>query len=148
MRTVPIKSFEVVSIDAKRFSKMGERPPQLRVEQNATVTNIATTSVKDAQIDFRFIVSYANMGMINVDGRIMWEGDPSPIVEQWSKTKKLPNDIAGMVLGAIFSNCLPIAVVVSRDIALPPPIPPPQIQMPKETRPPGAKDHKSSMEVA
>lgn len=145
---VPVKSFEMVSIDAKRFSKKGERVPQLRVEQNTTVTNISAISAKEAQIDFRFIISYATMGMINIDGRIVWEGEPGTIVEQWSKTKKLPNDVTGMIIGTIFTNCLPIAVMIAKEIALPMPIPPPQVQMPKETRPPGAKDHKSSMEVA
>lgn len=145
---MPIKSFEMISLDAKRFSKLGERPPQLRVEQNATVTSMSVLSTKEAQIDFRFIVSYASLGMINIDGRIVWDGEAGPMVEQWTKTKKLPNDIANIVLGTIFTNCMPVAVVVSRDISLPPPIPPPQIQVAKENKLVGAKDHKSSMEVA
>ncbi len=96
---MPIKSFEMISLDAKRFSKLGERPPQLRVEQNATVTSMSVLSTKEAQIDFRFIVSYASLGMINIDGRIVWDGEAGPMVEQWTKTKKLPNDIANIVLG-------------------------------------------------
>lgn len=145
---MPIKSFELTAVDAKRFSRLGERPPQIRVDHTTNVTNVTALSDKDAQIDFRFTVNYAGMGMIIVDGRIVWDGDAKAIASQWPQTKALPNEVFGQVLGAIFTNCMPPAVVLARDLGLPPPLPPPQIQMRKDVKAPGAKDHKSSMEVA
>jgi len=145
---MPIKSFELISMDAKRFSKLGERIPQLRVDHNTAVTSITTASEKDAIIDFRFTVNYVGVGMIKIEGRVAWEGEAKAIATQWSQTNSLPNEVFNPILAAIFANCMPASVVVARDLGLPPPLPPPQVQMKKEMKAPGAKDHKSSMEVA
>lgn len=145
---MPIKSFELTSIDGKRYSKLGERPPQIRVDHTTNVTNVAQLSDREAEIDFRFTISYVGMGMIIIEGRIIWDGDAKAVVSQWPQNKALPNEVFNPVLGAIFANCMPSAVVLSRDLGLPPPLPPPQIQVRKDTKAPGAKDHKSFMEVA
>jgi hypothetical protein len=143
-----IKSFELVSLDAKRFTKLGERVPHLRVDQNISVNNISPSSDKEALISFAFTVSYAGVGMIKIEGRLTWEGEAKEIASQWANKKQLPQAVFNPIYAAIFSNCMPASVVVARDIGLPPPLPPPQIGMRKEAKMPGAKDHKSSMEVA
>jgi len=145
---MPIKSFELVSIDAKRFSKLGERIPHLRVDNNTAVTSVSVISEKEAQMDFRFTISYVGVGMIKIEGRLVWEGDAKPIATQWSQTNALPNEIFGPVLQAIFGNCMPSAVVSARDLGLPPPLPPPQIQQMKPMKEPSGKDKGRSMEVA
>jgi hypothetical protein len=145
---MPIKSFELVSIDAKRFSKLGERIPHLRVDNNTAVTSVAVVSEKEAQMDFRFTISYVGVGMIKIEGRLVWEGEAKAISTQWTQTNALPNDVFNPVLQAIFANCMPSAVVSARDLGLPPPLPPPQIQQMKPAKAPGAKDNSRSMEVA
>ena len=144
---MPIKSFEVFSIEGKRYSKLGERIPQLRVDHNTAVTAVTPSAGELVTIEFRFTVNYVGMGLIKLEGRVSWEGDSKSVAEQWSKTNALPNEVFSPVLSAIFTNCMPAAVVAARDLGLPPPIPPPQIQMKKSTKPPGGKDHTSSMEV-
>jgi len=144
---MPIKSFELISLDAKRFSKLGERIPHLRVDHNTTVTSISALSDKEAQIDFRFTVNYVGVGMIKIEGRVVWDGDSKTLSLQWAQTNALPNEVFTPVLGAIFANCMPAAVVTARDLGLPPPLPPPQIQQAKPTKT-GARDAKGSMEVA
>lgn len=143
---MPIKSFELIAIDAKRFSKLGERIPQLRVDHNTAVTGVSAVSDRDVQLDFRFTVSYVGVGVIKIEGKIVWEGEAKEIASNWSKTNALPNDVFAPVLQAIFTNCLPAAVVTARDLALPPPIPPPQVQTGKPPKS-GGKDTRS-MEVA
>ena len=145
---MPIKSFELVSLDAKRFTRLGERIPQLRVDHNTSVSNITAVSDKEAQVDFTFTVSYVGVGIIKIEGRVLWDGEAKTIASQWANKKELPQEVFNPILAAIFSNCMPASVVVARDLGLPPPIPPPKIGMRKEARMPGAKDHKSSMEVA
>jgi hypothetical protein len=144
---MPIKSFELVSVDAKRFSKLGERIGQLRVDQNTTITSLTAASDSEARIDFRFTVNYAAIGMINIEGRIFWQGESKPLVDQFSQKKGIPNEVFNPLLAAIFTNCMPSAVVLARDLQLPPPIPPPpQLQ---QAKPPSSpKDKRSSMEVA
>lgn len=143
---MPIKSFELVSIDAKRYSKLGERIPHLRVDNNTAVTSVSVLSDKEAQLDFRFTISYVGVGIIKIEGRLVWEGEAKAVATQWSQKNALPNEVFNPVLQAIFSSCMPSAVVSARDLGLPPPLPPPQIQQ----RPVkgGAKDSRSSMEVA
>jgi hypothetical protein len=144
---MPIKSFELVSIDAKRFTKLGERIPHLRVDNNTAVTSVNVVSDTEAQMDFRFTISYVGVGMIKIEGRLVWEGEAKAVSMQWSQTNALPNDVFSPVLQAIFANCMPAAVVSARDLGLPPPLPPPQIQQMKPTKPAGGKDTRS-MEVA
>ncbi len=148
---MPIKTFELTSTDAKRFSKLGERFPQLRVDQNTTITSLTAISDADARIDFRFTVNYSGMGMINIEGRIVWEGEAKALADQFSQKKGIPNEVFNQILGAIFTNCLPSAVILARDLQLPPPIPPPpqmQQQGGKATTAHGPKDKQRSMEVA
>ena len=145
---MPIKSFELVSLDAKRFTKLGERPPQLRVDHNTSVTSISARSDGEALIDFAFTVSYVSVGLIKIEGKIVWDGDAKAIASQWANKKELPPEVFNPILGAIFANCMPASVVVARDLGLPPPLPPPQIAMKKDSKMPKAKDYKSSMEVA
>lgn len=145
---MPIKSFELISIDGKRFSKLGERIPHLRVDHNTAVTNVTALNDKDAQFDFRFTVNYVGVGMIKIEGRVVWDGDARTLASQWAQSNALPNEVFNPVLAAIFGNCMPSAVVCARDLGLPPPLPPPQIQTQKPAKMPGAKDARSSMEVA
>jgi len=142
---MPIKSFELIAIDAKRFSKLGERISQLRVDHNTAVTGVSAVSDKEVQLDFRFTVNYVGVGLIKIEGKVVWEGEAKQIASNWSKTNALPNEVFGPVLQAIFTNSLPAAVVTARDLALPPPIPPPQVQA--KVQKPGSKDTRS-MEVA
>src|SRR4030042_1978943 len=144
---MPIKSFELIAIDAKRFSKLGERIPHLRADHNTAVTSVAPVSDKEAQLDFRFTVSYVGVGVIKIEGRVVWEGDAKAVATQWSQTNALPNEVFTPILGAIFANCMPAAVVCARDLGLPPPIPPPQIKMGNQPKSGGAKAT-HSMEVA
>jgi len=147
---MPIKMFELVSVDGKRFSRIGERIPHLRVDQNTTITSLNATSDTEARIDFRFTVNYAAMGMITIEGRIVWEGEAKALAEQFSQKKGIPNEVFNPILAAIFTNCMPTAVVLARDLQLPPPIPPPP-QMQQAMKPQGqptGRDKRSSMEVA
>jgi hypothetical protein len=145
---MPIKSFELTSIDAKRFSKIGERPPQLRVDHNTNITNVTAISDSEAQFEFSFMVTYSGVGTIKADGRLVWEGQGRVVAGQWAQKKSLPNEVFGPILASISMNCIPAFFIIARDLSLPPPTPLPQIQLKPETKSVGAKDYKSSMEVA
>ena len=147
---MPIKSFEVNSLEAKRYTKLGERVPQLRVDQNTAITSVTPASDKEAQLEFRFVISYVGVGVVKLEGRIVWEGDAKSLATQWADKRSLPNEVFGPVLGATYANCMPAAVTAARDIGLPPPLPPPKITQGMKAGAKGSrgKDHKSSIEVA
>lgn len=51
------------------------------------------------------------------------------ILDQWKKEKKVPKDVMSAVLNTIFSRCNVEALLLSREVNLPPPIPLPKIQL-------------------
>lgn len=124
-----IKYFEMSTIDARRFSKPGEKPRNVRVDHNSTITLITEINDKEAGIDFRFTANYVGIGVIKIEGHVIIEGDASAIASQWSTENKMPDNVANEVHGVIMSNCLPEAVMIARDIRLPPPIPMPQVKI-------------------
>jgi len=52
------------------------------------------------------------------------------------------------VHSTVITNCLPVAVVIARDISLPPPMPPlPQMQAPKKSAMAGKDSRRNSPEI-
>ena len=138
---MPIKGFDISSIDAKRFTKPGEKFQNLRIDNNSTVTTITLVGEDQAALEYRFIANYVGVGMIKMEGKILIEGDAKEIVDTWSKSNNMPPEVANQVHSTVITNCLPVAVVIARDIGLPPPLPPlPQIQMQQPQKKPGLKD--------
>jgi hypothetical protein len=142
---MPIKYFEMSSIDARRFSKPGEKPRNVRVDHNSTVTLITEMNDKEASVDYRFTANYVGIGVIKIEGHIIIEGDASAIAHQWSTENKMPDNVANEIHGVIMSNCLPEAVMIARDIRLPPPIPMPQVKVGAQGQ---AQPSSSGVEVA
>ena len=147
--TATIKAFDVSSIDAKRFTKPGEKLQNLRIDNNSTVTTISQSGEDQAVIEYRFTANYVGVGVIKVEGRILIDGEAKELVEAWSKTNNMPQDIANMVHSTVLTQCLPIAVVVAKDIALPPPMPPlPQMQgQPQKKLQTGKDSRRNSPEI-
>lgn len=125
-----IKGLEVSSIDAKRFAKSGERFANVRVDHNSTVTGIAAREGGISDVEFRFTVTYSGIGVIKLEGVLQYEGSPS-LAATWSQSRKMPDDVAGEVHTAILTACIQEAVLLARELRLPPPIPLPSIQIKK-----------------
>ncbi len=126
---MPVKNFEMVTIDARRFSKSGEKHTNIRIDHNSSITQIVEINDKEASIDYRFTANYTGIGVIKIEGRIVFEGEAAEIAHMWATEHKMPDDVANQIHGAIMSNCLPEAVILARDIRLPPPIPMPQVKV-------------------
>ncbi len=139
-----VKYFEMSSIDARRFSKPGEKHRNIRVDHNSSVTLITELNDKEANVDFRFTANYVGIGVIKIEGRIVIEGDAAAIAKQWSTENKMPDDVANEIHSVIMGNCLPEAVIIARDIKLPPPIPMPQVRVGKQ----GKAQPSNGIEVA
>jgi len=141
-----IKGFDISNIEAKRFTKTGEKIQNLRIDHNSTVSMVTQIEDDVAALDFRFTANYVSVGMIKLEGRVIWKGEVGELVSEWSKTNNMPQEIASQIHTAIISHCMPAAVVIARDIGLPPPLPPiPPIQMMK--KPSSGKDRRQSPEV-
>jgi hypothetical protein len=143
-----IKSFELSAIDGRRLARAGQRMQNVRIDHNSTVTLITEASEREATVDFRFTANYRAVeevvGVIRIEGSLVYEGKGREVARQWSASGQMPNDVANEVHTTIMTVCIPEAVVIARDLRLPPPIPIPQVSVPGV--PPPSKH--SGMEVA
>ena len=126
---MPVKQFEMSTIEARRYSKVGEAIKNVRIDHNSSVTVITEMNDKEANIGFRFTANYTSIGMIKVEGSLVFEGDASALASQWASEHKMPDDVANQIHGVIMQNCIPVAVLLARDVRLPPPIPMPQVKV-------------------
>jgi hypothetical protein len=132
---MPIRMFELSAVDGRRFVKATDRWVNLRVDHNSTVTLISELGDRQASVDFRFTANYhaseAVVGLIQIEGNILWEGDARALVKGWSAGGQMPPDVAQEIHTVIMTNCIPEAVLLARELRLPPPIPIPQVNVPQ-----------------
>ena len=125
-----IRNIQLKSIEARRYINRSERPKQVRIDHNSTVSNIAVVKDNNASIDFQYTASYGPVGIIKLEGSLLYEGDDAKKVSsEWKKTRKMPNQIAGHIHTAVMHACVPEAVSIAKDLGLPPPIPLPQVRL-------------------
>ena len=139
-----IKSVDLSSIEARRFSKRDEKIRNVRIDNNSTVTLITELNDREAVIDFRYTANYGAIGLIKIEGVILFEGDAPALAQRWGSDNNMPNDVASEVHTAIMRVCVPEAMLISRDIKLPPPFPLPQVNIQKKNK----RQASSGMEVA
>ncbi|MGC8692037.1 MAG: hypothetical protein ACP5RZ_03360 [Thermoplasmata archaeon] len=118
-----IKMFDLLSVEAKRFFK-GENPPmEIRVESNASILSIRPIDKTNAYIDFRFSINYLNIGIINMEGQLIYEGDLDKVQDWIKKQKNTPDESTSEIFAAIINTCTIEGVVFSKELKLPPPVP-------------------------
>ncbi len=135
MDSMPIKFFELNAIDGKRFTKPGEVIRNVRIDHNSTVTLITEKSDREANVDFRFTANYTGIGVIKIEGSLIYEGDATSVARQWASKGNMPDDVASEIHTTIMTNCIPEAVMIARDLRLPPPIPVPQVNVKGKGKP-------------
>lgn len=120
-----IKSLELTSIDAKRFT--GPRAKKVRVDLNGAITNVEAED-GDARVSFRYTTNYGTLGRIDIEGRLRYSGENGDkLVESWKESQRLDEKIAQQLYSAIMAACVSEAVIIARDLRLPPPIPLPPL---------------------
>jgi len=142
---MPIKDVEITLIDAKRVSRRGEKVQNIRIDNNSTVTMIKEVPDGTAQIEFRYTANYGGIGSIRIEGSLIFSGDVTELIKKWSETSNMPDKTAGEVHTAIMAACVPEAVLISRDLKLPPPMPLPQVKVGKPKK---GEKQSSGMEIA
>ncbi len=143
---MPVKNFEFMNIEARRFAKSTEVHKNIQIQVNHEISQVIERSEKETELQFRFAINYTGMGAIasiKFEGFVLFDGEAG-IAHKWTKEKKLPDAVANEVLNLIMRNCLMQGVVLARDMRLPPPIQMPQVKVGQQPAP-----HQSSgMEVA
>jgi hypothetical protein len=125
-----LRNINLKSIEARRYINREERPKQVRIDHNSTVTNISPIDNNKATIDFQYTASYGPVGMIKIEGSLLYDSnDARKVSKEWSETRKMPNQIASHIHTAVMHACVPEAVSIAKDLSLPPPIPLPQVRL-------------------
>ncbi len=128
---MPVKNFEFMTIDARRFARSTEVQKNIQIQVNHEISQVIERAEKETEFNFRFAINYTGMGAIasiKFEGYVLFEGQAG-IAQKWVKDKKLPDDVANEVLNLIMRNCLMQGVVLARDMRLPPPIQMPQVKV-------------------
>ena len=83
------------------------------------------------KLTFSFEAKYEpNIGIIKLEGYLLYmdsEGSMEELMGQWKKEKKLPKELMQGFLNNILSKCSVEAVLLSRELNLPPSIPTPRV---------------------
>ena len=141
-----IKQLQLKSIEARRYADLNEKPMQIRIDHNSTITQMRYTSDNNASVEFQYTASYGPIGMIKIEGILLYEdAEAQTVVEKWNETRKMPDQIASQLHTAVMHSCVPEAVGIAKDLGLPPPIPLPQVRLGTDTK---KGQSSSGMEVA
>jgi hypothetical protein len=123
-----ISDFELIGVEGKKYIKPGERINKVTVNHNSTVTLITEHTDKDVYVNFRFTATFVGIGVIGFEGRLLYKCEPEDVIKQWRETGNMPAKMATEVHSAIMNNCIPEAVLIARELKLPPPIPLPSVK--------------------
>jgi len=125
-----IRNVRLKTIEARRYNDLEEKPQQIRIDHNSSITQMNHETDKKATVSFQYTASYGPVGMIKLEGTLLYEDDQAKkLAQQWNETRKLPNEIASSIHTAVMHACVPEAVGIAKNLGLPPPIPLPQVRL-------------------
>ncbi len=130
------------NVEARRFSPVSG---QINVNNNSTLTAVSRTDNK-LSINFMFSSNYEpNIGIIRIEGEVIISDSVEKVnraMVEWERSgkKNLPMDMAEKVHNAILANCMVEAVILSREVQLPAPIPTPHVSIEKKEPAVGSND--------
>ena len=123
-------SFNKLSVE-KKSSITGKIDINTNVEIK-DVTSFGKQKQKGVTFLFEFKSQYEpNVGNVSIEGELVFLGDAKlseDLVKGWKANKKVPAEIMEEVMSNILNRCYVEAIVLSRDINLPPPIPLPSVK--------------------
>ena len=145
-----IVGFNITKISGERKNVAGGK---INISNNVSIKNVSPTDLSlgpvknqdGLKVDFLFQTTYEpGMGSIILEGNVLYMGDEQKvkeIMETWKKTKKLPKDIMVFILNTVLQRCNIEALILSKELNLPPPVQMPRItqketptQMPEQTK--------------
>lgn len=138
---MPVVRLELNAIDAKRYVRANERTGQVRIDHNSTVTLVKELSPEQASVDFRYTAAYGPVGVIRIEGTMVFSCDAKAFETKWRETNQMPPEVATEIHNTVMRACVPEAVTIARDLQLPPPIPLPNVQIQQPQQKTSAAHH-------
>ena len=131
-----IVGFNFTKMSAERHEGVRGK---ININNNVSIKNVEEKNLalgKEKQntlnFTFEFISKYEpKLGEILLGGDVLFMADPKKakeILDGWKKDKKIPKDTMTAILNTVLAKCNIQALIISRDINLPPPIPLPKVE--------------------
>ena len=146
-----IIGFTFSEIQAKQ-----QKPPKgsIRINNNIKIVNLEKTSLNfdekkiALKVDFKYTVDYQpEIGFIKFGGEILLLEDSKladNLVKQWDEKKSLPPDFSEAIMSHLMQKCSVEAILLSKDVGLPSPIPLPKFKKPRVVKKKKEEDETSS----
>ena len=111
---------------------------KINISNNVSITDVkqtklplATGSQEGIRFSFSFSSKYEpKAGEIKFEGNVLYmesKDKAKKIISSWKKEKKIEKDIMRGILNTILTRCNIQALIISKEINLPPPIPLPKV---------------------
>jgi hypothetical protein len=114
---------------------------KININNNIIIADIKKSDFKlpnqeSITIEFDFSAKYdPEIGRILVSGEVLFIEQPKKvdeIIAQWKKDKKLPDDILANIMNSLLTRCNVEAIILSREVGLPPTLNMPKVKVNKE----------------
>ncbi len=128
-------NFNKINVEKKNQIKS-----KVNISNNVSIRNIKKTDLslgnaKQEGLKFEFVFTSRfdpEIGEIVLEGDVlMIEDKPKvkEILDSWKKNKKIPSETMTRVLNSVLSRCNIEALILSKEVNLPPPIPMPKVNV-------------------
>jgi hypothetical protein len=134
---MPVAGFSFTKISAERTEGKGAK---IDIENNVAVKNMedmkfpfAKPGDKALKVEFEFTSTFSpDYGKIQLNGEVLFvesEKTAKDLVKEWKKSKKVKQEFLHVILNAVLQRCNVEAILLSREISLPSPIPLPKVNV-------------------
>lgn len=135
---MPVLGINFTKINAERKAALRGK---ISINNNMIITDVKKHEFKlpdqeSLLVEFEFVAKYdPNIGSITINGETIFVDKPKNIeafVEQWKKDKKLPDEVLAEVMNNLLTRCNVEALVIGREVGLPPTLNMPKVKVNKE----------------
>lgn len=116
------------AIEARRFQDQAQA--QVRVQHDTQIQSVEARGTA-LVVRFAFTTQFGGLGVVRIEGDAIateLPAAPADLAQQHAESQKLPDDVMQPLLQTILAQGVTEAVVLSREVRLPPPMPLPQVK--------------------
>ncbi len=111
----------------------------VNISNNVSITDVKESDAslgapdqKGLRFVFKFTSKYSpEIGEISLEGNVLYmdkKEEVKKMVAKWKKDKNIDKEVMKNILNTILTKCYITALILSKEIALPPPIPMPKVE--------------------
>jgi hypothetical protein len=133
-------NFNKISVEKKESVK-----GKISINNNITITNVEKKDLilgvakqDGIRFEFEFTSKYEpKFADITLGGEVLFLGNSEEVkkvIDEWKKGNNIPKDVKVQVINAALTKCNIEALILSKEVNLPPPIPLPSVEATASTK--------------